>query len=292
MRIATASQMRELDRITIQERGVPSTDLMERAAAALARAALELAGGAPGRAVCFCGPGNNGGDGVACARLLREAGLEVRCVLVGRREKLTPDTRAMEARLAAAGGALEPFAPDDAEFAAWCLEADVMVDAIFGIGLKRPLEGIFAEDYEIGQHSGKNLSLILFVKAGECGSFCKAVQSLLDGEGFLGQIGPHGPVQRFSGDGALDPRHNVGKLNGAVGTVAHGYAAFHEGFPAVAGGRQFCSGPLLDDSDIVIQKDALGVHMEIETADPLQLIRSGDLAVDDPVAVIGPGMLF
>ena len=47
MRIATASQMRELDRITIQERGVPSTDLMERAAAALAQAALELAGGAP-----------------------------------------------------------------------------------------------------------------------------------------------------------------------------------------------------------------------------------------------------
>lgn len=141
MRIATASQMRELDRITIQERGVPSTDLMERAAAALAQAALELAGGAPGRVVCFCGPGNNGGDGVACARLLREAGLEVRCVLVGRREKLTPDTRAMEARLAAAGGVLEPFAPDDAEFAAWCLEADVMVDAIFGIGLNSDVRG-------------------------------------------------------------------------------------------------------------------------------------------------------
>ena len=141
MRIATASQMRELDRMTIQERGVPSTDLMERAAAALARAALELAGGAPSRAVCFCGPGNNGGDGVACARLLREAGLEVRCVLVGRREKLTPDTRAMEARLAAAGGRLEPFAPDDADFASWCLEADVMVDAIFGIGLNSDVRG-------------------------------------------------------------------------------------------------------------------------------------------------------
>ena len=141
MRIATASQMRELDRITIHERGVPSTDLMERAAEALAGAALELAGGAPGRAVCFCGPGNNGGDGVACARLLLEAGLEVRCVLVGQREKLTPDTRAMEARLAAAGGRLEPFAPDDADFASWCLEADVMVDAIFGIGLNSDVRG-------------------------------------------------------------------------------------------------------------------------------------------------------
>ena len=141
MRIATASQMRELDRITIHERGVPSTDLMERAAEALAGAALELAGGAPGRAVCFCGPGNNGGDGVACARLLLEAGLEVRCVLVGQREKLTPDTRAMEARLAAAGGRLEPFAPNDPDFAVWCLEADVMVDAIFGIGLNSDVRG-------------------------------------------------------------------------------------------------------------------------------------------------------
>ena len=141
MRIATAAQTRELDRITIQERGVPSTELMERAAEALASAALELAGDSPRRAVCFCGPGNNGGDGVACARLLRSAGLEVRCILVGSREKLTADTRAMEARLAAAGGKLEPFTPDDPAFAAWCLEADVMVDALFGTGLNTEVRG-------------------------------------------------------------------------------------------------------------------------------------------------------
>ena len=94
MRIATAEQMRQLDRTAIEERGIPSTDLMERAAEALAQAALELAGGAPGRAVCFCGAGNNGGDGIACARLLLEAGLEVRCILVGAREKLTADEKA------------------------------------------------------------------------------------------------------------------------------------------------------------------------------------------------------
>ena len=140
MRIATAEQMKELDRMAIEERGIPSADLMERAAHALAAEVLTLAGGT-GRAVCFCGPGNNGGDGIACARLLREAGLEVRCVLVGDRERLTPDARTMEARLAAAGGCLEPFAPDDPAFAAWCLEADVMVDALFGIGLSRPVEG-------------------------------------------------------------------------------------------------------------------------------------------------------
>ena len=66
MRIATAEQMRTLDRRAIEERGVPSLELMERAANALAEAAIDTAANAPGRAVCFCGPGNNGGDGVAC----------------------------------------------------------------------------------------------------------------------------------------------------------------------------------------------------------------------------------
>ena len=77
MRIATAEQMRTLDRRAIEERGIPSLELMERAANALAEAAIDTAANAPGRAVCFCGPGNNGGDGVACARLLLEAGLEL-----------------------------------------------------------------------------------------------------------------------------------------------------------------------------------------------------------------------
>ena len=109
MRIATAQQMRKLDQKAIQERGIPSLQLMERAATALAEAAIDVAANAPGRAVCFCGPGNNGGDGVACARLLLEAGFQVRCVLLGERDELTCDTRAMEAKLADVGGILEPF---------------------------------------------------------------------------------------------------------------------------------------------------------------------------------------
>ena len=141
MRIATAQQMREIDRSTIQERGVPSTQLMERAAAAVADEVMSLTGDFAGRVVCFCGPGNNGGDGVACARQLLEAGFEVRCILVGSHEKMTQDTRAMEVKLAAAGGKLEPFQPDDADFAAWCLKADAMVDAIFGIGLNSDVRG-------------------------------------------------------------------------------------------------------------------------------------------------------
>ena len=141
MRIATAEQMREMDRVAITERGIPSTDLMEQAAAAIADQVMDLVGDQPGRVVCFCGPGNNGGDGVACARLLLEADFEVRCILVGPHEKMTQDTRAMEVKLAAAGGSLEPFQPNDPDFALWCLGCDVMVDALFGIGLNSPLHG-------------------------------------------------------------------------------------------------------------------------------------------------------
>ena len=90
MNIATAAQMREMDRTAIEERGIPSVQLMEAAACAVARAVSELAGGkTDGRAVLFCGPGNNGGDGVAAARFLLEMVWEVRCVLVGKREKMS-----------------------------------------------------------------------------------------------------------------------------------------------------------------------------------------------------------
>ena len=91
MKIATAQQMREMDRAAIRERGIASAVLMENAARAVAQAAARVAEarperpGKPRRAVCFCGAGNNGGDGVAAARFLLEAGMEVRAVLVGRR---------------------------------------------------------------------------------------------------------------------------------------------------------------------------------------------------------------
>ena len=140
MELSDAKRMKAADAAAIGERGIDSLLLMERAAGALCEAAEELLGERR-RAAVFCGPGNNGGDGVAAARLLRERGVEVRAWLVGDRAKMTADTRSMEARLRAAGGELERFDPEDGEIAAWIGEAGVIVDALFGVGLSRPLAG-------------------------------------------------------------------------------------------------------------------------------------------------------
>lgn len=67
MKLATAEQMKELDRQAIEEWGIPSIDLMERAGAAVAEAAALIAGKGRRRAAVLCGAGNNGGDGICAA---------------------------------------------------------------------------------------------------------------------------------------------------------------------------------------------------------------------------------
>lgn len=142
MKVATAEQMRYLDNVTIHERGVPSTLLMERAAGGILSACLEALGEPVNKqAVVFCGPGNNGGDGVAVARLLHCRGVEVRAFLVGKWEKMTGDCREMERRLLECGCLLEDFDPEDPVQRDLTLGADLLVDAIFGIGLNSDIRG-------------------------------------------------------------------------------------------------------------------------------------------------------
>ena len=134
--LASARQMKEIDRVAIEEWGIPSTVLMEQAARGLL---WELADVEGDRAVIFAGPGNNGGDGVALAGLLRKEGWQVRCFLVGDRAKMTDDTREMERRLAELGGVLEAFDPENEEQKYAAMGADAVVDALFGVGLNSPL---------------------------------------------------------------------------------------------------------------------------------------------------------
>lgn len=195
MILATAAQMRELDRVAIEERGIPSLELMENAAAKAARQLhimldkhrQTICGGAVGvvgvrkdgkepteeelrrqeqlrelvesknqenmpRIAVFCGPGNNGGDGVAAARLLMKQGYIVRAFLVGRREDMTRDCRAMEERLEACGGKLEDFDPDDLLLRTWVFSCDGIMDALFGVGLNREVGGAFKTAIEWINH--------------------------------------------------------------------------------------------------------------------------------------------
>lgn len=147
--LATAAQMKEMDRIAIEERGIDSTVLMERAARAIVAEVLNLPG-LTRSVLVFCGPGNNGGDGIAAARFLLEAGWRVKCVLVGKREKMTADSLEMERRLNQAGETLEDFHPEDwLEYSGF----DVAVDALFGVGLNSDLRPDAAEAVQLMQRA-------------------------------------------------------------------------------------------------------------------------------------------
>ena len=119
-----AEQMRATDRWAIEERGIPGAALMERAGAGLAR--LIAARAPSGRIAIACGKGNNGGDGIVAARLLREAGRDVDVLAVWPVGDFGPDAAEQAARLP--GAAPEPFAPERLE------GASVIVDALLGTG--------------------------------------------------------------------------------------------------------------------------------------------------------------
>ena len=139
MKLYSCAQMREIDRHVIEDLGVPGAILMSNAAAHIAAAALEcLSPG--GHAAVICGTGNNGGDGIGAASFLMEKGVHVRVFLLGSEEKLTPDSREMLRRLTASGGKLEIFG-ESYGVEGYLAQCDVIIDAIFGIGLNSDLRG-------------------------------------------------------------------------------------------------------------------------------------------------------
>ena len=143
--LLTAAEMGRADARAI-ELGVPGLTLMENAGRAVAEAATALAS-RPGAAIAVvCGPGNNGGDGFVAARLLRQQGYRVCLGLLGRRDALKGDAAEMASRW---GEPVEPLTP------ATIAGADLVIDALFGAGLSRPLEGTAAEVVAAINASGK-----------------------------------------------------------------------------------------------------------------------------------------
>ena len=122
--VLTAEEMRAAEARAIAA-GTPVETLMERAGAAAAEAIRRFAGPMP--TLVLCGPGNNGGDGYVIARLLREQGFEMRVAALAE-----PGTPAAAAARAAWGGEAASLA--DAS------PAPLLVDALFGTGLRRPID--------------------------------------------------------------------------------------------------------------------------------------------------------
>jgi NAD(P)H-hydrate epimerase len=145
--------MREIDRLTIERFGTPSLDLMESAARAIVQAVVVRDGNGHGPILILCGPGNNGGDGAATARLLAQAGATVDVVLFGKVENTKGDAQTNFVRLQEpkVDASIRFFECESSARLAG-MEKDelskpygVLVDALFGTGLTRSLEGVFKE---------------------------------------------------------------------------------------------------------------------------------------------------
>lgn len=130
LELLTTAEMAEADRLAVAS-GVPSLSLMENAGRAVADVAASMVVAGARIAIC-CGPGNNGGDGFVAARLLKEQGFDVSVAALGAVDRLAGDAAAMARRWTGPVGAVTPSALNGAA---------LVVDALFGSGLKRPLDG-------------------------------------------------------------------------------------------------------------------------------------------------------
>jgi hydroxyethylthiazole kinase-like uncharacterized protein yjeF len=183
-KVLTAAEMREVDRATTERYGVPSIILMENAAHAVARVTTQKLGGSvKGRSILIlCGRGNNGGDGAAVARLLSDAGGRVAVVLFGRVGDTGGDARVnfeiVEALSKTEADSDQPHivvfevvTDDDWEKLrhqhSALIQPDLVIDAMFGTGLTKPLAGIFATVVEwiagLGGDTKENRPIVLSI---------------------------------------------------------------------------------------------------------------------------------
>ncbi len=162
--ILTVEEMYAADRYAVGH-GTPSLTLMENAGRVIAE---EIARRWPSRPVLvLCGPGNNGGDGFVVARLLSDAGRSVRLALLGDRGALRGDAAVMAQKWA---GSVEPLSPASLGGAA------LVVDAIFGAGLTRPLEGA-ARDTVLALNASRATVVAVDVPSGLHGDLARPLDA-------------------------------------------------------------------------------------------------------------------
>lgn len=134
MKVVTAKQMRQIDKKATQKFGFPAIILMENAAISSAFCALQMLKVGQGNVLILCGQGNNGGDGFACARHLINHGLKVKVCFVGKVEKLSNESKTNYQILRKMGQKI--LKPKISSLKKELKNADLIVDALLGIGLK------------------------------------------------------------------------------------------------------------------------------------------------------------
>jgi len=163
MKLYWARDMREVDRISIEEMGVPSLTLMENAATAVTQALLELVPELlAGSVTVLCGRGNNGGDGMAVARLLRGKGYEPQVLLAAEPSSLSGDAAAQLGRLRSSGVPFTVVSTPDSmpATAARLCDSDLVIDALLGTGLSGPARGYQAEIIKAVNDSGAFIAAV------------------------------------------------------------------------------------------------------------------------------------
>ena len=153
IKLYRAAQVREMDRIAIQERGIAGFELMSRAGHEVFQRIKKQWPHALSIAV-FCGSGNNAGDGYIIARLALDAGLKVCVYAVSETEKLSGDALIAYRKYSEAHGVVVPFQGEQT------INADVLVDALLGTGLDRSVTGLYAEAIQaINAHSSPAIAV-------------------------------------------------------------------------------------------------------------------------------------
>ncbi len=137
MKVATAAEMRRIDRVAIEERGISGIDLMESAGWAIARAVMDHV--EPGLVVVLAGSGNNAGDGFVAARRLVEAGYSAVVVPVMGSGALTGDAAIAWGHMPLDRVRVTPLPTEDAPLLDLLRDADALVDAMLGTGARLPL---------------------------------------------------------------------------------------------------------------------------------------------------------
>lgn len=148
MKVVTAAEMREIDRISIEDYGIPSEVLMNSAGRFVADFINEKY---PGKKVnIFCGTGNNGGDGFTAAYYLHNSGLDVRIFLAGKKEKVSDTSRVFMELCEKCN--LAVFEKQDGSDI--YIDSGIVLDAVFGTGFNGEPAGVHKEFIDIINNAG------------------------------------------------------------------------------------------------------------------------------------------